>query len=215
MPAGKPKSLVPLFIFTALYMAGAVATAIANGNREFVTYIGVMLVLIPCLFAVHRRIGLPTAMLWAFSFWGLLHMAGGLVPIPSDWAKDSGQQVLYSWWLVDDRLKYDQVIHAYGFGLTTALCWRIIFSALKSADGSPVRPTPGILMLCMAAGMGFGAFNEVVEFINTRLVPETNVGGYENTGWDLTANLVGAAIAATAIHLTHRRSNRPTDDPSV
>ena len=44
--------------------------------------------------------------------------------------------------------------------------------------------------------MGFGAANEVVEFIATRILPETNVGGYENTGWDLVFDLIGAVIAA-------------------
>jgi hypothetical protein len=50
--------------------------------------------------------------------------------------------------------------------------------------------------------MGFGALNEVVEFIATRFM-ETNVGDYENTGWDLVANLAGAAIAAVGIRLYH------------
>lgn len=76
--------------------------------------------------------------------------------------------------------------------------------ALRSVDGSPVRPTPGIMVLCVAAGMGFGAFNEVVEFTATRLLPDTNVGDYENTGWDLVSNLVGSIIAMTIVRLGHR-----------
>jgi hypothetical protein len=47
--------------------------------------------------------------------------------------------------------------------------------------------------------MGFGAANEVVEFIATITLPGTNVGGYENTGWDLVANLVGCLLAALSI----------------
>ena len=61
-----------------------------------------------------------------------------------------------------------------------------------------VRPTPGMLTLCAASGMGFGACNEVVEFVATLLIRNTNVGGYENTGWDLISNLAGA-IAGSAI----------------
>jgi len=49
--------------------------------------------------------------------------------------------------------------------------------------------------------MGLGALNEVVEFAATLLVPETNVGGYLNTGWDLVANAIGAATAALIIWL--------------
>ena len=48
--------------------------------------------------------------------------------------------------------------------------------------------------------MGFGAANEVVEFIATRVLPETNVGGYENTGWDLVSNTVGCLVAAVLIY---------------
>jgi hypothetical protein len=47
--------------------------------------------------------------------------------------------------------------------------------------------------------MGFGAFNEVIEFAATQTVPETNVGGYVNTGWDLVSNMVGSFIAAGLI----------------
>jgi hypothetical protein len=68
-----------------------------------------------------------------------------------------------------------------------------------------VRPSPGILMLCVAAGLGFGAFNEMVEFIATRLLPQTNIGDYENTGWDLVANFVGALVAAALIRRASAR----------
>ena len=55
------------------------------------------------------------------------------------------------------------------------------------------------VLLGNTAGLGFGALNEVVEFFVTLLVPESNVGGYVNTGWDLVANLVGATIAIALI----------------
>lgn len=48
-------------------------------------------------------------------------------------------------------------------------------------------------------GMGFGALNEVVEFIATITLPSTNVGGYVNTGWDLVFNLFGCVAAAAMI----------------
>ena len=49
-------------------------------------------------------------------------------------------------------------------------------------------------------GLGFGAVNEMVEFLITRVSPETNIGGFENTGWDLVANTIGAAVAALWVH---------------
>ena len=56
-----------------------------------------------------------------------------------------------------------------------------------------------IMVLAATSGMGLGAMNELIEFAATLLVPETNVGGYVNTGWDLVANFVGAVAAAAVI----------------
>jgi hypothetical protein len=47
--------------------------------------------------------------------------------------------------------------------------------------------------------MGFGALNEVIEFIAVLTIPNTNVGGYIHTGWDLVFNLIGCLIAAMMI----------------
>lgn len=197
--------LLPLCLFTTAYIAAAAAVSVASGNREFVFYIIVMLVLISAVFLVHSRVRLTGGLLWAFSFWGLLHMAGGLCPLPGSWSFHGEHSVLYSWWIIPDRLKYDQVVHAYGFGITTWLCWHILHRALRQPDGNGVRPTLGMLTLCAAAGMGFGALNEVVEFIAVLTIPNTNVGGYENTGWDLVSNLTGAITAALVIRFGPRR----------
>lgn len=197
--SASPPRLLPVFLFNAAYIAAATALSLARGNREFIFYIVVMLVLIVVMSIVHSRVKLTTGLLWAFSAWGLLHMAGGLCPLPAGWPYNGDQAVLYSWWLIPNWLKYDQIVHAYGFGITTWLCWHILRNALRQPDGSAVQPTFGMLTLCAAGGMGFGALNEVIEFIAVLTIPNTNVGGYENTGWDLVANLLGSTIAAVVI----------------
>lgn len=191
--------LLPVLVFTGTYVLLATIGARMIGSREWPIYLGLMAVLMPALYAVHRRCRLSAPLLWAFSLWGLLHMAGGLMPIPEGWSREGSHALLYSWWLIPDRLRYDHVVHAYGFGITTWLCWRILKSLLREPDGSALRPGFGILMLCVAAGMGFGAFNEMVEFIATHLLADTNIGDYENTGWDLVANFAGSLIAAAWI----------------
>jgi len=45
----------------------------------------------------------------------------------------------------------------------------------------------------------------VVEFIAVLTIPNTNVGGYENTGWDLVANLTGTVVAAVCIRWGTKR----------
>ena len=201
MNTHSPAKLLPVMLFNAAYMVAAVAGSIVQGNREFIFYIVVMVVLIGVMSLVHSRVRLTTALLWAFSVWGLAHMAGGLCPLPAGWPYNGDHVVLYSLWLIPERLKYDQIVHAYGFGVTTWLCWHILRNGLRQPDGSALRPTFGMLVLCAAAGMGFGALNEVIEFIAVLTLPNTNVGGYENTGWDLVANLVGTIIAALVIRV--------------
>jgi hypothetical protein len=195
--------------FTALYLAAAIVAAVAVRNREFVFYLGVMFVLIAVVAVLHRRIGLSAGVLWGLSLWGLAHMAGGLVPVPESWPINGNIWVLYSWWMIPGVLKFDHVVHAFGFGVTTCLCWEGLQAALRAVNGDAlVQPTLGLLTLCAAAGMGFGALNEVVEFIATLTMPETNVGGYQNTGWDLVANLAGSIVAVLLIR-ARNRGNAP------
>lgn len=199
--------LLPVATFTFTYIAAALALGVVRGNLEFLFYIAVMLILIGCVWWVDRSVGLSAATLWALSLWGLAHMAGGLLTVPEGWPVSSPSRVLYTLWLIPERLKYDQVIHAYGFGITTWVCWQGLRAAIQRRGGQ-ARPTFGLLVLAATAGIGFGALNEVVEFVATLLVPETNVGGYRNTGWDLVSNLTGATIAATLIWLTSRTRDR-------
>jgi hypothetical protein len=202
--AASRSGLLRVAAFTAAYLLIATAGAFASGNREFVFYIVVMLILAALVGLVHLHIGLPETALWALSIWGLAHMAGGLIVVPASWATHGPHQVLYSLWLIPDRLKYDQVVHAYGFGVTTWICWLGLQATLSGA-GIEAAPNAGRLVLVWAAGQGFGALNEVIEFAATLLVPETNVGGYLNTGWDLVSNLVGATVAVAIIWFVHAR----------
>lgn len=176
--------------FTLSYLAPFTLVCLRGGNREFFLYLGVMVVLIAVVGGLHARVRLHLVSLWGLSLWGLAHLSGGLVPIPASWPHED-TLVLYDWWLIPERLKYDQVLHAYGFGLTTWVCWQGLARAL-TRSGAPVTPSVGLLTLCFAAGMGFGALNEVIEFLATLQIPNTNVGGYVNTGWDLVFNACGS-----------------------
>jgi len=197
------RSLKAVGSFTVAYLLLAVAAAFVRGNREFLFYIVVMVIMIAGVMAVHRRVNLTQGALWALSVWGLLHMLGGLMPVPEGWAINGEVRVLYSLWLIPGYLKYDHVVHAYGFGTTTWVCWQGLRAAFRGV-GKHVQPTFGLMVLAAAAGMGFGALNEVIEFVAVLLVPNTNVGGYVNTGWDLVANLTGTFVAAKLIYFFDR-----------
>jgi hypothetical protein len=182
--------------FTAAYLLLAGAWVVQSGNYEFLAYIAIMLILAWVVRVVHRRVALPRSLIWCLSIWGALHMAGGLMPLPASWDVGGLSPVLYNWHIAGPYFKYDQVVHAFGFGITTWVCW---CGVRALAPG--VQPTLGALTLCAAAGMGFGALNEVIEFAITLLVPENNVGGYLNTALDLVYNFLGTLIAAGALHL--------------
>lgn len=192
-------SLVPVGTFTAAYLAIATPFAVANRNTEFLFYIGVVIALAIVVVLVHRKANLSQTALLMLSAWGLLHMLGGLFKIPAE-LTDNGSGVLYSLWIIPNYLKYDQVVHAYGFGVATWVCWECV----RTIPG--IKPTIGILSLCALAGMGLGSLNEIIEFIAVLAIPGTNVGGYENTGWDLVANLVGSITAAKIARFTSPRS---------
>ena len=202
-----------VLVFTGLYMAIWLAASFLVKNDEFLFYFGVTCVLVVAVAAVHLRVRLHIGALWGLSLWGLAHVAGGLMPIPASWPINGDTHVLYNWWIVPGMLKYDQVVHAGGFGLVTWICWQSLRGAF-ARRGIAVKPTFGLLTLCVAGGMGFGALNEVVEFIATITLPGTNVGGYENTGWDLVANLVGGVAAAAIIAIRQAVSAPADQSPS-
>jgi hypothetical protein len=199
-------------LFTGAYLLAAIVAAIVSGNSEFTFYIAVMLILAGALFAVHIRLGLTTPLLWALSVWGGLHMAGGLIPVPESWPINGDIRVLYSWWIIPREggggyLKFDHVAHAYGFAVATWATWQCLSRILERRAGIRPAPTFGILAITFAAGCGWGALNELVEFIATRITT-TNVGGYENTGWDLVSNTVGALVAVIFIRASSRAAAR-------
>ena len=166
-------------------MAVFVGIALTRKNYEFVLYAGVVLVLAAWILVKQRSVQFDPVIMWGLSLWGLMHMAGGNIRIDDS--------VLYNVQLVPYFLRYDQLVHAFGFGTATLACFHILKSMLKPAI--PRRVT--LIILVMLMGCGVGAMNEIVEFIAVKAVPETNVGGYDNTLWDLVFNLIGASIAAT------------------
>lgn len=217
MPERDPQSLLGLALFTSAYMLASVAGAFLSGNSEFVFYILVMLAIITAILVVRKPLTLSRPLLWALSVWGLLHMAGGLVPVPMSWPIDGDIRVLYSWWIIPGPegstpgngtggwLKYDQLTHAYGFGIATWLCWQTLAGVVRRQNHEhELAPTFGPMVVAALSGMGLGALNELVEFAATRFA-ETNVGGYVNTGMDLFFNAIGCVVAATVISLSSRR----------
>ena len=141
MSSPTPRQLVLFLLFNLAYLAAAVAGAAVQGNREFVFYIVVMVLLAAVVAFVHVRVRLTLGQLWCLGSWGCAHMAGGLLPLPAGWPYNGDQAVLYSLWLIPGLLKYDQIVHAFGFGVTTWICWhaRLFHPAPVASYSVPQR----------------------------------------------------------------------------
>lgn len=204
-PALRPAERRVLWI-TLAYVAVFTAWFLASGNLEFVVYVAQMAVVIAALAATARSAEYPVGMLWALSFWGLVHMAGGGVQVRGD--------ALYSLVLVPiveigdtTILKYDQVVHAYGFGVSVWVLWCLAVRFHPALRGG--KP---LYIFCALAAMGLGAITEIGELMAKLIAPETNVGGYYNNAVDLVFNAVGITIALSSVARRERRllSRRPT-----
>ena len=148
---------------------------------------------------IHVRVRLSTPTIWGLVAFALGHLAGGMVPV--------GDGVLYQLWLVDGVLRCDNLQHAVGFGFTG----RAIWETLQHRLAPPERDRPGIAMwIVVLAATAAGAVNEVVEYLLTQVLPEHQVGGYDNTARDLIANLLGGLAVGWWTRRRIVQSTRPS-----
>lgn len=172
-----------LTVFTVAYLAGFCAFGVGAGSAVALPYGVLIVTAIVVVCRLDLRFDLGTGVLWGLAVWGFGHLAGGVVPL-------DGKRTLYNAILGVDLLRFDRVVHAFGFGFATLACGKVLRHWLP--DG-PWRPGPAVMVAL--AGLGIGAGNEIVEFIATLVLPNTNVGGYVNTGWDLVFDLIGGTAA--------------------
>lgn len=196
----KPREWAVL-LFTLGYVGLFSVYFLAIGNHEFLWYVTTMLVLMGLALAGARAAEFPAYLLWALSLWGLAHMAGGGVQV--------GDSVLYAYRLVPlagegefTVLKYDQVVHAYGFGVAALVLRHLLLRAFPGVAGSK-----SLYVFPALGAMGLGAVNEIIEFMAVVMLPDTNVGGYYNTALDLVFNALGAVLAMAGAALLSRKSS--------
>lgn len=190
---------------TLVYFLGFSAWFLILGNWEFLIYVVTMILLMALIGLNLHRAAFPLPMLWALTVWGFLHMAGGGVPV--------GEGVLYAAVLIPivsdgmnelTILKYDQVVHFYGFAVTA---WALRHLLIRHFPAT--RGTWTAVLYPALAACGLGTANEIIEFTAVLTTPETGVGGYGNTMLDLVFNAAGAfAAVALAAAADRRRASR-------
>ncbi len=190
-----------LCIASVGYLLAFVAFGLSSDRSQTSFYAVFMVVAFALVVMTYSHFRLRPITLWGFTIWGIAHMAGGLLSIGGD--------VLYRFDLVPGVLRFDQVVHAFGFGFATAACWDVLGEVVM--HGRAVARS----VLALLGGLGFGAINEAIEFLVTRIDPSSNVGGFVNTGFDLLFNTLGCALTATLLYLADpsRRSGHRTQRP--
>jgi uncharacterized membrane protein YjdF len=180
---------IPIAVFTAIYITAFSLVAFSGRNYEFLLYTVVVILVAAWVLYKQKTAKLSVELLWALSFWGLLHMAGGNIEI------DDAGHVLYELQLIPAILRYDQLVHAFGFGTATLVCHHILHPFLKPR----VRPWWPLAILIVLMGSGMGAMNEIIEFVAEKTLEDTHVGGYDNTMFDLVFNLIGGVLAVVLL----------------
>jgi len=188
-----------LVVFNVLYVAAFGIYYISIQNFEFLWYVAVLLFFFGLILATIRKSRFNMFILWGLSIWGLIHMAGGGIIVNGE--------VLYRFELFhifgegdSFVLKFDQFVHFYGFAVATLVVHHLIRPYLKENTNWKV-----VYPILIAAGMGLGALNEIVEFTAVVVFPDTGVGGYFNISLDLVFNMFGAIAAVILIHFRRRR----------
>lgn len=180
--------------------AAVIGFGVARGNRRVIAYLIVWSLLALLIRAGHRRWPLPKATLIALTVAGAVHLAGGLLPSP-----EQGAPIFYETWLVPGVLKFDQAAHAFISAVVTVAVFQVLGHVVD--DG---RAGPGLrAILAMLVCWGFGAANELFEFLSALRFADAYVGGLDNAGWDLAFNVVGgvlAAIGCAALPPTRQRA---------
>lgn len=191
------KSQIPILAINAIALAIFIIIFLSRENYEFLIYIGVIVFFLLLIIFTNKKVNYPNDLLWGLTTWSILHMIGGGIFI--------GGKTVYSLILLPvvgepyNIFKYDQLVHFIGFGIATLLMYHLLKSSLQKK-----KSWVSLSIVVVMAGLGVGALNEIIEFIATVIMPETGVGGYENTAIDLVANLFGAIIAMIYI----KKSNK-------
>ncbi|HEX6596709.1 MAG TPA: DUF2238 domain-containing protein [Acidimicrobiales bacterium] len=189
-----------LAAFTLAYLVVFLVAGLVIGSDVAVPYVVLIVAVVALICRLDRRFDLGTLTLWGMSLWGLGHLAGGIVPI-------GNERTLYNAVQPIELYHFDRLVHAFGFGFATLVCGQVVLRLLPGG-----RLTTAAAVLVVLAGLGVGAVNEIVEFVATLVLPETNVGGYDNTGWDLIFDLFGGIVATLwLVRAGERRRRSPAE----
>jgi uncharacterized membrane protein YjdF len=183
----RPGHIVLLVINIALVLAFGTSFLLKR-NYEFMIYVGAIIVCLILVCVSFFRITYSYATLTGLTIWSLMHMAGGGFYINGVRLYD---MILIPLSQTYPILRYDQVVHTFGFAAATLTMFDLLRPLLKEN----LQHFIALSVVVVMAGLGVGAFNEIVEALVAAAIPQSGVGGYVNTALDLIADFIGAILA--------------------
>ena len=188
------KDQIPIVVVNILLLLVFSFIFMMRKNYEFMFYICEIIFFLVVIIASNRKVKYPNDILWGLTAWVAMHLSGGGLYFDGTKLYDVILIPLSDTYKI---LKYDQVVHAFGFAVATLVMYQLLRLQLK--DGA--KAWVSISIIVVMAGLGAGALNEIVEFFATVIATNTGVGGYINNALDLVFNLVGAIVAMVFIRV--------------
>jgi uncharacterized membrane protein YjdF len=185
-----------LLVFNIALLLAFGTVFVLRKNYEFAIYVGVIIVCLALVTLSFFRVAYSSATLLGLTIWSLMHMAGGGVYINGVRLYDLILVPLSQTYPI---LRYDQVVHVFGFAAATLTMFDLLRPLLKEN----LQRFVALSVVVTMAGLGVGAFNEIVEALVAAAIPQSGVGGYVNTALDLISDLLGALLAMTFIKLRY------------
>ena len=183
---------VVLLIINICLVAGFGYSFLLRKNYEFIIYVGVIALFLVLIGITFFRVAYSIATLLGLTIWSLMHMAGGGIFINGVRLYDI---ILIPLSQTYPILRYDQVVHLFGFAAATLAMFDLLRPLLKEN----LQHFVALSIVVIMAGLGVGAFNEIVEALVAATLPQSGVGGYVNTALDLISDFLGAIIAMVFI----------------
>lgn len=189
------KSELVIAGLTLTYVVSFFIAFIFQKNIEFLAYAIILIIVGIIVWKTLPESKLDSFALAGLSIWGFMHLAGGGIILGGE------AGVLYGLKLValfDGGgqfyiLKYDQLVHFIGFGVTAIVMFQLFTKRFNNKVGKKF-----VYFVTIVSALGLSALNEVIEFATFIALPNTFVGDFYNVGLDLVFNTLGA-IAGTII----------------
>lgn len=180
-----------LIVISFLISGGFFSLYVFRENIGFLfdTFLFIIIALF-YLYLFYKKIYFSKEIFFGLSGFQILHYFGHLIII-------EGVR-LYDSWIIQNILKFDNILHFWSGVLLTFIVFSIISKKTKLNEKNQIYFY--LIMILLVCGLG--AIHEIIELIAVFVFDIQNeIGGYINNILDLVFNLIGTLFASMIIHI--------------